>query len=813
MSLFVGLLAWLAGLVLGQWAPVRAELLLPITVLPVLALVLGFASRPIRYAAITVLIGVVGVLWSAESWREAALDVVAQRLGQTVTVAGPVTSDPVSTSQLTRLTVEVRTIEVGDGPPLNNARSTGVVAWLPKDEAATGLRRGDNVALTGELVAPPTFPDFDYRASLERRGITAALYRPRLEVRGRSARLSRIIGDVRGSMSQAMSRSLPEPAASLGRALLLGERDGLTPESRDRWAKAGIAHILSISGLHVGVLLGLALAAATAVFGRRWGLHVLVPLTVIWAYAALSGFDTPVQRAVVMGSAYLLAIGLGRQTSGGLALIAAAALIAGADPSVLGGVSFQLSFAAMAGIVYLHPLIQGKVSETLGVRDGSWLAAFVLTSASVSIAATAMVVPVLGYHFGAVSLLTVPATLLATLVLPLVLVTSMATGAIGLLGPIPGQAAGWLAWPGLWLLEQLALGLGSLPFAAVETGSWRLVWVLAWYAVLAAAVFRAASSRRSWPLGPAMLGPSISPPVSRQASTLRAYFPLLPVALISAVVWTSVFSGAYGDTLRVTFLDVGQGDAALIEGPSGVRILVDGGPDGHVLERQLASRLPWVSRRIDVLVLTHPNIDHLTGLAYVLDHRPVSLVLDPRLASSTDAAARWQRALADLGSGAAQVVPALAGMTIDLGGGAIFRVLHPGGHHLSGTMSDVDNNSVVSRIDYGNASFLLAADIFVEAENALVSSGAPLRANVLKVAHHGSGNSSSRRFLEAVRPDVAAVSAGAGNPFGHPDDGTLERLARVVGPDGVFRTDHNGQIVVETDGDTIRVRTSRAAPR
>ena len=812
MPLFAVLLAWLAGLALGQWAPVDARLLAATAAPTAMALVLGFRSRGIRTAAVAVLAGLAGVLWSGESWRETVPDVVAQHLGQEVTVAGPVTSGPVSTGRLTRVTVEARTVQAADAPPVRNARSTGVVAWLPG--GGTGLRRGDDVALTGELVAPPTFPDFDYRASLERRGITAALYRPRLEVRGRSAGLLRAVDDVRGAMSHSMSRSLPEPAASLGRALLLGERDGLTPESRDRWARAGIAHVLSISGLHVGVLLGLTLAAASAAFGRRWGLHVIVPLLMIWAYAALSGFGTPVQRAVVMGSAYLLAIGLGRQSSGGLALAAAAAVIAAADPGALGSASFQLSFAAMAGLVYLHPPLHGWASEVLGLRDGSWPASFVLTSASVSVAATVMVVPVLGYHFGAVSVLTVPATLLATLVLPLVLVTSMATAAAGLLGAAPGQAAGWLAWPGLWLLERLAAGLGSLPFAAVETGSWRPVWVLTWYAALATLVFRVASGRRSWTLGPAMLGPRVSPPVSGRAGVVRAYSPLLPVALISAVVWASVLSGGQGTgTLRVSFLDVGQGDAALIEGPSGVRVLVDGGPNGRALERQLAARLPWTSRRIDVLILTHPDADHLTGLAYVLDHRPVSVVLDPRLASSSDTAARWEDALAGLGPGSARVVPALAGTTIDLGGDAVLRVLHPGARRLSGTASDIDNNSVVSRVDYGHVSFLLTGDIFMEAENALVSSGAPLRANVLKVAHHGSGSSSGERFLEAVRPDIVAISAGAGNPFGHPDEGALGRIAGVVRPDGVFRTDLSGQIIIETDGETIRVRTTRPAPR
>ena len=519
-----------------------------------------------------------------------------------------------------------------------------------------------------------------------------------------------------------------------------------------------------------------------------------------------------------MGTAYLAAIAMGRQASGGLALAGAAALLAAADPRVLGEASFQLSFAAMVGLVYIHPRIRDRLLHFFGVREeAGWLVTFALSSVSVSLAATAMVVPLLGYHYGAVSLLTVPATLMAVPLLPLVLTTSMVITVAGVIGDVPGQIASWLAWPGLAYLLWLAQAFGSLPFAAIDTGPWAATWTIAWYVALVAIFWRGIVSAPSWLLGPAILGPSIPPPSTppvepARGSTARSHALFVPLSAAAVVLWAAVFGGsASNGKLRVTFLDVGQGDATLIEGPSGIRVLLDGGPDGRSLEREFGRRLPWWSRRIDVVILTHPDADHLSGLTYVLNRRPVRLVLDPQLPSTSDLAGRWRRLLGDGESGETMVIRSVAGTKIQLGNGAFIEFLHPPERRLTGTGSDVDNNSVLSRIEYGRASFLLTGDVFAEAESYLVGSNASLRAKVLKVAHHGSGNSSTQRFLSEVQPDLAIVSVGAGNPFGHPDEDALGRIEQVVGEGGVLRTDWNGSILIETDGKTLHVEIEQAA--
>ena len=282
MVLYRFLASWLFGLVLGQWASISTQALTGIAVMAGIALALRFRHRQIRIATGMVLALILGAGWSANAAEIGVETLITKHLTERATVAGTIRGDPVSAGPLIRVMVRVNEVGIGAATPTRDRRAGGVVAWLLTSDLAAGLRNGDTIALTGRLVVPPSFPDFDYRATLERKGITAAMYRPLLEVRDKIDGPVRLVSGARSSMSRSLSRWLPEPASSLARALVLGERDGLTPELRDQWSRAGTAHILSISGLHVGVLLGLILALGTATFGRRFGAHLLVPLIAIW---------------------------------------------------------------------------------------------------------------------------------------------------------------------------------------------------------------------------------------------------------------------------------------------------------------------------------------------------------------------------------------------------------------------------------------------------------------------------------------------------------------------------------------------------
>jgi competence protein ComEC len=806
MALFAAAIGWAAGIALGQWlgfSPLAIVLLMP---LPAAAAILAYRQQRVMFLAALAIMGLLAGLTRMEAAPLDQRDLALRPLIESeASLTGLVRGEAVSRAGLWRVHLDVEHAETDDGSILD--LSGGAVAWVAAGDAEA-LAPGDRVRLSGRLALPPTFPDFDYRTVLEERGVSVALYRPQVELLQPASGPSRWLFSVRRALGDSLERALPEPEAGLARAVLLDQREGLTPQLQDQWARAGTAHIIAISGLHITVLLGVSLAAGTALLGRRWGLHLLLALAAIWAYALLAGFGAPVQRAAFMGSLYLLAAGAGRQSSGGLALVLAASVIAGVDPEALGEPSFQLTFGSMAGLVYLSAPIASALQRLIRQPEGqSGFLQFLITSIAASLSATLGILLLLAYHFGAVSLMSVPSTLLAVPALPLMLLSGALAATVGLLGDLPGQIAGWLAWPSLAYPILLSSGFAALPFAAVAVGPFSSAETVLAYILIGLMAWRFAFRQPAGLLGPAVLGPSAS---HRPYEGVMVASPsLLAVAvLVGLPVWAAVLAPSFQSEglLRVAFLDVGQGDAVLIQSPGGRRVLVDGGPDPRVLERRLAEELPWWSPRIDLVVLTHPNLDHVGGLIDLVARRPVGAVLDPLLPAETDVAQRWRQAVATSGVTA---IRAVEGTRIDLGDGAWLEALHPPDRPLKGTPSDLDNNSIVLRLTYGRATFLLTGDVFALAEQYLIESGESLGAVVFKAAHHGSANANTEAFLEAVQPLVAVASAGLDNPFGHPHPEALERIAAQVGEGRVFRTDREGTVRFTTNGQTLWTETAR----
>jgi competence protein ComEC len=254
--------------------------------------------------------------------------------------------------------------------------------------------------------------------------------------------------------------------------------------------------------------------------------------------------------------------------------------------------------------------------------------------------------------------------------------------------------------------------------------------------------------------------------------------------------------------LHVTLLDVGQGDAIFIQTPSGKQVLVDGGPSETVLLSELGRQMPFWDRTLDVVVLSHPDSDHITGLVPVLERYRVDTVIFREVEHGTEIYEYWQQLTQSEG---ATVYQGEAGLRITLDQGLEMVVLHPGAEPVSGADTDVNNNSVVLRLIYGQVSVLLTGDIEAVVEHQLVAAGASLESTVLKAAHHGSCSSTTQEFLEAVDPEVVVISVGADNDFGHPCADVMERLEGLP----VYRTDEQGVVEIVADGAQMWVETKR----
>ena len=252
--------------------------------------------------------------------------------------------------------------------------------------------------------------------------------------------------------------------------------------------------------------------------------------------------------------------------------------------------------------------------------------------------------------------------------------------------------------------------------------------------------------------------------------------------------------------LEIDFLDVGQGDAILIKTPAGQNILVDGGPDKTVIKR-LSQNLPWWDKRIDLMVLTHPHEDHVTGLNDVLKRYQVKKVLYTGATHNAPNYLAWLRLVRD------KKVPLTIidkEQTIDLGQGVRLEILYPNQSLAGQTLADLNQSSIVARLAYGRNKFLLTGDAGEEAEKKLIDSGADLKADVLKVGHHGSEYSTTLGFLEKIKPALAVIEVGRDNQFGHPNLRIIKRLER--GGARIYRTDENGTIHLISDGKKITLR-------
>jgi competence protein ComEC len=684
-----------------------------------------------------------------------------------------------------------------------------VAATLPRyPEVAPN----DRVTVGGRLESLPA-DGGGYSSYLRRIGVVATLRARTLERLEGDGSAGGAVEGLRRTSGDALTRSLPEPEAGLAAGILIGLRDRVDRDLAAAFTTAGVSHVVAISGWNIAIVAAMVAALLRRRLGRRG--RSIVTLVAIVAYTIAAGASPSVVRAAVMAAVALVARESGRAGAAVVALGWAVVLLLLADPATVADPGFQLSVLATAGLIAWATPITDRLRRWRGGRLPGWLA----ESLGISFAAEAATLPVVLAGFGRLALLA-PVVNLA--VVPLV-PPAMAAGTVALVGGwlaqigVPSVVATLLGLPG-WLvlvaLVSVVRFAASVPFASVTIATpWSTI-AGALSAVVVLLVASGATHRavrrlaarwtRPMPVArPAGVGPAPSRPTdsSRRRKGADGHRrPVRQLAVVLAVCVVAVVVAAANrpdGRVRVTVLDVGQGDAILIEGGRGGRLLVDGGPDPDRLLLALDARLPPWDRRIDLLVLTHPHEDHVAGLALLLDRYRVGRTFEPGTIGPGPGYRAWEAALDRLGLRPSRLS---TGDRFDLDE-IRFRVLWPDPGAVPREPADggtaINNVSVVLLGEVGRERFLLAGDIEEEIDPILVGRGLP-RVDLLKIAHHGSRTSSTAPFLDAVKPRVAIASAGAGNPYGHPTKATLDRVAARGAQ--VLRTDRNGSVEVTLDG-------------
>jgi competence protein ComEC len=715
--------------------------------------------------------------------------------GQQVTLSGRVIGLPEQVGGRVRVLVEAHAPGHGQ-----------VLAWAdPAIPALAGrtfpyLLHGDALTLTGRLGAPTAGQGFDQAEHLAARGVGSVLSGATVHTAeagqgGPAPTLHR----VRAALARSLARALPEPVAGLAQALVLGLRGGLDPQVSDDFRRAGLAHLLAVSGMHVGLLLALGLAGAGALVGRRHGLHLLIALALVWGYVALAGAPPSAVRAGLMGSAVLAALALGRGASGLNLLAAAALVLLVLEPRTLWDRSFQLSFASLTGVLAVGLPLARRAGRLPGGPPVRWAAG----GMAVSVGALALSAPLTAYNFSQAALWSAPATLLALPLLAPLLVSAGLAAVAGLVLPLAGTAVGLVALAAGGALVGIAQAFAALPGAGLVLPPIPGAAVWAAYGVLGCAL--ALAWRRAWLPDARVLVTALW----RGPATRWGQATVLGTALALALTPWALAASPGDGLLHAAYLDVGQGSAALLTTPGGAHVLIDGGPDPRTSVALVDARLPVLGRRVDLAIISHPHADHISGLLALARRGRIATVLAPPEVTEGDGGgehllAAWRMELERVG---VAVVEARAGQRVTFTDGTVVEVLHPPAPPVDGSPSPVNDNGVVVRVRHGEAALLFTGDLTTVGESVLAASGQQVRARVLEGGHHGSASSFGAPLLEAVRPSVAVFSVGEGNPYGHPAPAALERVSRWVAPEHLFRTDQHGTVELAADGARWWVRT------
>lgn len=669
-----------------------------------------------------------------------------------------------------------------------------VYAWLPRHPA---LVPGDAIEVRGTLQAPPSdAPGF--AGFLESRGAVGTLKGHALRLLGSEGGFTAAVEGLRWGLDEALSRAIPEPEAGLASGILIGLRERVSRQTADDFTITGLTHVVAISGWNIALVAGIATAMLRATgLGRR--ARSFIVIVAIVAYTVLAGAEASVIRAAVMGGVVIVARESGRPSSAAAALGLACWGLLLAQPAMIDDIGLQLSLAATAGLLALGGPAEAAVKRVTRRQAPRWLE----ETLGVSLAAQLATLPLILLHFGRLSLISPLANLLVAPVVPLAMLGAAVGTLVGplIVGPLSALLAAPLllaSWLPLTLMTRGASILAQVPLANVELRPpFDLVG-----AALALGALVLALRRTRRPVGPSPPRPWQPPPAPASAPGGRRRAPAAMVGLLLVTVTSVSLVARPGPALAVSVLDIGQGDAILLETRDGQRLLVDGGPDPDLLVRRLDERIPTWDRHIDIALLTHPHEDHAGGLAGLSPRYRVDRLMETEMNSEGSGVLELRAAATRHGTRRMRLS---AGDSFALGDARVDVLWPPRDAIPDRILTDgraINGTSIVLAVSVGRQRLLLTGDIEDDHDGDLLEQIADdgRRWDLLKVAHHGSATASSRPILEALRPRLAAISSGHDNRYGHPAMATLQRLHQVGA--SLWRTDRQGTLTLGLDGGT-----------
>ncbi|MDX2159710.1 MAG: ComEC/Rec2 family competence protein [bacterium] len=778
MRLVYGGIAWCGAIVWAAGSDIPSLLIITALVSGAALWIVSGRFEQIRHStsrglALLSVIGCAGMLRFQAA--PAGSDLAAYNNRGGATLEGIVIAPPVRVETETRLRLAAETIYQASRTFPTSGVALVDAANLP------GVQIGDRVRVTGDLLAPSRYGNFSYAGYLERSGVYSIMPFAAGELIQPAAEnpFMRALMAVRAQTADHIARALPEPEAGLLMGILLGDESGLSQALERDFAATGAAHVIAISGFNMVVVSGIVTGALARLRVPK-GRAVLIALAAVGLYTLFVGATPPILRAALMSGLLIVGRGLRRSTFVPASLAFGAVIISALNPLALWDIGFQLSFAAVMGIALLaDPLsraFERLMRRIAPARTAERLIGWLNEPLIVSLAATLATLPLTALYFGRVSLVTLAVNLLIVPVQPLVLILGGLAGFFAFV--LPAFAA--FLFSGVFLVLAYTIDIvrafAGLPFAQVEVDLHRHTVAVVFGIAVVLASARAAyphSFQRAW----AWLGQH------RLLSLIG--LALAGMMLYGAAYWRSLPDGR----LHVWLLDVGHAHAALIQTPGGAHILIDGGRTPTRLLTLMGDRMPFHKRELDLVAITHPDMNDTAALSEVARRFTIRQALtngQPNLRPE-------YTALLDA-IGADRITPGTAGYTLDLSDGVRLEVLNP---LIPPALGDrFTETALVLRLTYDQFSILFPSDLGADGQTALLDANADVRAAVLVLPRHGMENALEPRFWAAVNPSAALLQFDPANRDGAPTPDTLETVGAVP----FYRTDQGGTIHLISDG-------------
>lgn len=622
------------------------------------------------------------------------------------------------------------------------------------------IKYGDSLYIEGEFKQPEearNYKGYNYKQYLKTKKIIGTVELEKVKILKSSN--GSFIHNIQKYIRDTINGTLTDEEGNLLLAILLGDKDKLSEDIQESFKTSNLSHMLAVSGAHVSyIILGLTYVLQNSIIGKKNG--KIVCIIFLLAFMAITNFTPSVTRACIMAILTLFSSIIYRKSDVYTNISVAALITLIFNPYSLLDLGFQLSYGGTIGIIIFIKRIQEKKSNSKVIN-------YIKQMALVSIYANIIIIPIMMYHFNTVSFTFIISNIMASPILGIIVITGFLFIIASItVKPLTRLIAIFIK-PILSILIKISQICSKLPFSNILVVTPYMFNVISYYAIILYCI------------------------KSKKNNKCKIIICLLIVLiLINFIIYI------FPQKLRIFFIDVGQGDSTLIITPDKKTVLIDGGGSDSfdVGEKVL---LPYLLDRrilkIDYVLISHFDTDHCGGILTIMEKVKVKIIIISEQAEHSENYERFKKLMIHK---KIRLIEVKKGDKIKIGRYSEFKILFPTSRLLS--ENPLNNNSIVAQFNYNNFKMLFTGDIEKLAEQQILKAEkAEIRADILKVAHHGSKTSSIPEFIKAVKPKIALIGVGKNNTFGHPNQQTIKNLENIKCR--IYRTDLQGEIIIKID--------------